>query len=86
MAEKLHDIGRSHQVICITHLPQIAAMADCHYKIEKKVENGRTITGVEQLDEDKEIAELCRLLGGVTITDAVEENAREMKTLAKSYR
>ena len=86
VAEKLHDIGRSHQVICITHLPQIAAMADCHYKIEKKVENGRTITGVEQLDEDQEIAELCRLLGGVTITDAVEENAREMKTLAKSYR
>ena len=50
------------------------------------MKNGRTITEVERLTEDQEIAELCRLLGGVTITDAVEENAREMKALAKSYR
>ena len=86
VSEKLNDIGRSHQVICITHLPQIAAMADRHYKIEKTVKNGRTVTEVTKLGEREEIAELCRLLGGAVITDAVEENAREMKELAKTYK
>ena len=86
VSEKLNDIGRSHQVICITHLPQIAAMADSHYKIEKNVKNGRTVTEVTKLSEGEEIAELCRLLGGAAITDAVEENAREMKELAKTYK
>ncbi len=86
VSEKLNDIGKSHQVICITHLPQIAAMADCHYKIEKQVRAGRTITLVTRLNEQEEIGELCRLLGGVTITEAVEENAREMKELARSYK
>lgn len=86
VSEKLNDIGRSHQVICITHLPQIAAMADSHYKIEKNVKNGRTVTEVTRLSEKEEISELCRLLGGAVITDAVEENAREMKELAKTYK
>lgn len=86
VSEKLNDIGRSHQVICITHLPQIAAMADSHYKIEKTVKNGRTVTEVTKLKPEEEIAELCRLLGGAAITEAVEENAREMKELAKTYK
>ena len=84
VSEKLNDIGRSHQVICITHLPQIAAMADSHYKIEKTVKGGRTVTEVTKLKGDEEIGELCRLLGGAAITEAVEKNAREMKELAKS--
>ncbi|MCI8275801.1 MAG: DNA repair protein RecN [Lachnospiraceae bacterium] len=84
VSEKLNDIGKSHQVICITHLPQIAAMADCHYKIEKTVKSGRTVTEVTRLKAGEEIEELCRLLGGAAITEAVEKNAREMKELAKN--
>jgi DNA repair protein RecN (Recombination protein N) len=84
VSEKLNDIGRSHQVICITHLPQIAAMADCHYKIEKTVRGGRTVTEVTRLKDDEEIEELGRLLGGAAITEAVKKNAREMKELAKN--
>lgn len=82
VAEKIHGIGTCHQVICITHLPQIAAMANHHYLIEKQVNNGKTITSIEQLDREKEILELARLIGGVKITDTVIESAREMKELA----
>lgn len=82
VAEKIHGIGTCHQVICITHLPQIAAMANHHYLIEKQVNNGKTITSIEHLDKEKEIMELARLIGGVEITDTVMESAREMKELA----
>ena len=67
-------------------LPQIAAMADCHYKIEKTVKGGRTVTEVTRLKADEEIEELCRLLGGAAITETVERNAREMKELARSQK
>ncbi len=83
VSEKLNDIGKNHQVICITHLPQIAAMADSHYKIEKTVKGGRTVTEVTKLTADEEIEELARLLGGAAITQAVRKNAGEMKELAK---
>ncbi len=83
VSEKLNDIGKNHQVICITHLPQIAAMADSHYKIEKTVKGGRTVTEVTKLTADEEIEELARLLGGAAITQAVRKNAGEMKGLAK---
>ncbi|MCI9067842.1 MAG: DNA repair protein RecN [Lachnospiraceae bacterium] len=86
VSEKLNEIGKSHQVICITHLPQIAAMADSHYKIEKTVKGGRTVTEVTRLGEKEEIEELGRLLGGVSITKTVEKNAREMKELAKKQK
>lgn len=82
VAEKIHGIGKKHQVICITHLPQIAAMANHHYLIEKQVNNGKTITKIEHLDSEKEITELARLIGGVEITDTVLQSAREMKELA----
>ena len=75
-------IGRHHQVICITHLPQIAAMADTHFEIEKHVENSEMITQIHTLEGEDSIRELARLLGGARITDAVLENAREMKELA----
>jgi len=89
VSEKLNYIGRSHQVICITHLPQIAAMADNHYRIEKSVVNGRTVTHIDHLTTEQEINELARILGGAVITDTVLESAREMKELAgqkKNYR
>ncbi len=82
VAEKMSVIGRHHQVICITHLPQIAAMADTHYLIEKNVENNKTITSIMRLDKDEEISEIARLLGGAEITEATITSAREMKGLA----
>lgn len=86
VSEKLAHIAKRHQVICITHLPQIAAMADAHYEIEKSAKDGRTTTNIHRLDEEAMVKELARLLGGVEITDAVYDNAREMKRLAKQER
>lgn len=82
VAEKIHGIGKNHQVICITHLPQIAAMANHHYLIEKKVEGEKTVTNITHLNEEEEIMELARLIGGVKITDTVIQSAKEMKELA----
>ena len=83
VAEKMNTLGRSTQIICITHLPQIAAMADSHYLIEKKVEQNVTHSNIFRLDMEESIHELARMLGGVEITDAVVKNAQEMKELAK---
>lgn len=83
VSEKMAVIARNHQVICITHLAQIAAMADTHLMIEKQVENGSTATAVRLLDEEESVQELARILGGARITGAVYENAREMKELAE---
>lgn len=82
VSEKMCVIGRKHQVICITHLAQIAAMADAHYAIEKKVNDGKTQTEISKLTEEQSIQELARILGGAQITDKVIENAIEMKKLA----
>lgn len=77
-------IAEHHQVICITHLPQIAAMADAHFSIEKSVENETTISTIRRLTEDEQVTELARMLGGVRITDTVLESAREMLNLAQN--
>ena len=82
VSEKLMLIARSHQVICITHLPQIAAMADSHFEIAKSASQGRTITTIRLLDRKASVEELARLLGGARITEAVLKNAGEMKELA----
>ena len=82
VSEKLMLIARSHQVICITHLPQIAAMADSHFEIAKSASQGRTITTIRLLDRQASVEELARLLGGARITEAVLKNAGEMKELA----
>ena len=82
VSEKMNVLGRNHQIICITHLPQIAAMADAHYLIEKSVENSTTVSHIRLLNEEESIDELSRMLGGVEITDKVRESAREMKQLA----
>lgn len=86
VSERLSYIAGKHQVLCITHLPQIAAMADVHFEIRKSVENGKTITKIHKLREEEQIEELARLLGGAEITDAVRENAREMKRLAREQK
>ncbi len=83
VSEKMAVIGKLHQVICITHLAQIAAMADAHYAIEKKVEGGKTRTTISRLTPEQEITELARILGGAEITDKVLQNAAEMKELAR---
>ena len=82
VSEKLMLIAKSHQVICITHLPQIAAMADSHFEIAKSASQGRTITTIRLLDRKASVEELARLLGGAEITDTVRKNAAEMKELA----
>ena len=86
VSEKMGVIGRKHQVICITHLAQIAAMADAHYAIEKNVENNVTKTRIFRLSEKESINELARILGGAKITDAVLKNAEEMKNLASGLK
>lgn len=83
VSEKMAVIGRHHQVLCITHLPQIAAMADTHFEIEKHLKGTETITEIHPLHADECLRELARLLGGAEITPAVLENAREMKELAQ---
>lgn len=83
VSERLSVIAGSHQIICITHLPQIAAMADSHYMIEKKNVAEHTSTKIEKLSEEASVGEIARLLGGVTVTDTVLLNAKEMKSLAR---
>lgn len=82
VAKKLSIISRQHQVICITHLPQIASMADSHYIIEKNVENNKTKTNIRKLDRTSEIREIARLSGGDEVTELAFANAAEMKDLA----
>lgn len=84
VSEKMSVLGKKHQVICITHLAQIAAMADTHFVIEKSVDSGRSETQIRPLSESEMVEELARILGGVEITEAVRQNAKEMKTLADS--
>lgn len=83
VSEKMSFIGRNHQVICITHLAQIVAMADAHYAIEKQVEDGVTKSKIFRLSKEQEIEELARILGGAKITDTVMQSAAEMKELAE---
>jgi len=82
VSEQLAVLSRDHQIICITHLAQIAAMADSHYVIEKQTDGVSTHTIIKELNENEMIDELSRILGGVQITDRVRESAREMKDLA----
>ena len=78
VGRRLRGLGSAFQVLCITHLPQIAAYADAHFQIEKQVSRGRTRTTVVQLDEDGRIEELSRMLGGTTVTAGLRASAREM--------
>lgn len=82
VANKMSAISREHQVICITHLPQIASHGDNHYLIEKQVKDNHTITDIRKLNKDETVNELARMLGGTVITDAALDNARELRKLA----
>ena len=86
VGDRLRLIGKSRQVICITHLPQIAAAADHHFLIRKKAEGTSVRTDVEMLDEAASVEELARLLGGANVTERVMESAKELKELAKCER
>lgn len=86
VSEKMAVIGRCHQVLCITHLPQIAAMADTHFEIEKHQKDNEMITEIHPLEGDDSVRELARLLGGAEITQAVFDNAKEMKELAQVHK
>ncbi len=86
VGEKLHLIGKSRQVICITHLPQIAAAADVHFLIEKNAEQNSVKTRIERLDQDSSVRELARILGGSKVTDSILKSAKEMKELAMGER
>ncbi|MBQ7076862.1 MAG: DNA repair protein RecN [Lachnospiraceae bacterium] len=82
VSEKINEISRDTQVILITHLPQIAAMADTHFLIEKNVVDSATISSIKRINEEETVKELARMLGGVSVTDTVISNAREMRELA----
>jgi len=78
VGRKLKEISASHQVLCITHLPQIACFGTQHLSVQKSTKNGRTVTGVVQLDADGRVTELSRMLGGIKISDATRRHAHEM--------
>lgn len=86
VGEKIVNISRNHQVLCITHLPQIAAMSDSHYLIKKIENNGNVRTIVSRLDYNSKIEELSRLLGGVDLTDTTRLHAEEMIKMSKKYK
>ena len=86
VAEKLSLIASNQQIICITHLPQIAAMGDAHLLIEKTSDSERTVTGINNLEREAQVREIARLLGGAKITDATLANADELKNMADSYK
>lgn len=86
VGRKLKAVSTNHQVICITHLPQIACFGDKHMFVAKKVVKGRTITSVNELDNEEKIEEISRMLGGVHVTQKTREHAREMLAGARSHK
>ncbi len=84
VGEKMHILGQKRQILCITHLPQIAAMADHHFRIEKQVIEGKTETKVYPLDEESSCMEIARLMGGEEVTDAVLAAAKELRKECQS--
>jgi len=85
VGQKLKSTSRFHQVICITHLPQIARFADTHYSISKTLKDGRTFASVRRLNNKERVDEIARMLAGVEVTDKVKDHAREMIEKAGTY-
>jgi len=83
VGKKLRELSRHHQVICVTHLPQIACFADQHHSVRKEVKAGRTITLVDRLDKESIVDEIARMLGGVEVTEKTRAHAKEMIENAK---
>ncbi len=86
VAEKLNFVSKSHQILCITHLPQIAAMADDHFLIEKLTDNAKTFTNIQKLDTENSVKEIARLISGAAITEQSAKTAKEMIDQAKKYK
>jgi DNA repair protein RecN (Recombination protein N) len=84
LGRKLKDVAKAHQVVCITHLPQVAAHGDVHLRVSKSEVDGRTTTSVAPLDADARVEEIARMLGGVEITDRTRSLAREMLGMEKA--
>jgi DNA repair protein RecN (Recombination protein N) len=78
VGRKLRAMASRHQVLCVTHLPQIASLAEAHYAVRKHVERGRTIVDVRALSADERVEEVARMLGGESVTDTARRHAREM--------
>jgi DNA repair protein RecN (Recombination protein N) len=83
VGRKLRDLSRDHQVICVTHLPQIACFADTHYSVRKEVKGGRTVTLVDPLEKERVVDEIARMLGGLKMTEKTRAHAKEMIENAK---
>ena len=86
VGEKMSDLSRGKQVLCITHLPQIAALADSHDKIEKAEKDGKTFTVVKELDRQGRRMELARLYGGDVVTETTLAGAEEQLAAADKYK
>ena len=86
VAEKMARISRRKQVLCVTHLPQLAAMADTHFSVEKGERNGRTYTEVRRLDREQRRQELARLTGGSHVSQTMLDGAEELLTEAEKFR
>ena len=78
IGQRLRRAAADHQVLCITHLPQIAAFADAHFRVHKSIVEGRTVTKVVRLDDEERIDELARMLGGKKVTTSAREHARAL--------
>lgn len=82
VGEKMYQVSVKHQVLCITHLPQIAALSDNHYFVSKKVENGKTFTQIRMLNEQDKVCEIAKMIAGDNLSDVAIDNSREMVKLA----
>jgi DNA repair protein RecN (Recombination protein N) len=83
VGRKLNEVARHHQVLCITHLPQIACCGDRHYKVVKRIAGKRTNTAVSLLSEAQRLEEIARMLGGIEMTAKTRDHAREMLLAAR---
>jgi DNA repair protein RecN (Recombination protein N) len=86
VGRKLKEVSANHQIVCITHLPQIACFGDKHMYVSKKVVKDRTVTSLEELDSEQKIEEISRMLGGVNVTQKTREHAKEMLNSSRSYK
>jgi DNA repair protein RecN (Recombination protein N) len=83
IGRRLKAAAAGHQVLCVTHLPQIAAFADAHWRVDKRTHKGRTITRVARLSDEERVEELARMLGGEAVGPSAREHARQLLTDAK---
>ncbi|MEC1694616.1 DNA repair protein RecN [Schinkia azotoformans] len=86
MAEKIYKISNGSQVLCITHLPQVAAMADAHLYISKETKGDRTVTSISELQSEEKVKEVARMISGVEITDLTKRHASELLQLANQMK